>query len=273
MSKNCVVYLSGTRTEDMSDHRNDLNDFSKSIDLIKKNLCPYSDFDIIVLHEKGFPLEFLESQNIPCKVIPYEIDLTPPDSLENVQEYFPHPTHGNGPVAYGHPGFSLGYRGMCRLFSGELYKLDIIQEYDYYMRLDTDSFVERMNYDVFKYVKENDCKYGYIEPAVQIDNPKVVLGLWDCVGDWADKNDHLIHPNKIQNGMMYYTNFEIGSIDWFTNSKYNSFYEHIDASGGIFNGRWGDAPIRFLGVNMLMDRQHIQNIPNLTYTHGSTYNT
>jgi len=40
---------------------------------------------------------------------------------------------------------------MCRFFSGQMYEFDIIQKYDYYLRLDTDSYITtRIPYDIFE---------------------------------------------------------------------------------------------------------------------------
>ena len=40
--------------------------------------------------------------------------------------------------------FSMGYRHMCRFFSGEIFKHPIMENYDNYLRLDTDSFINKM---------------------------------------------------------------------------------------------------------------------------------
>ena len=35
--------------------------------------------------------------------------------------------------------------------------------------------------------------------------------------------------------------------------------------------RWGDAPIKFLGVNLFMPQKHIQPVQGFTYQHGAVY--
>ena len=55
---------------------------------------------------------------------------------------------------------------------------------------------------------------------------------------------------------MYYTNWELGKVDWFLTSEYITFYNMIDENGGIYTKRWGDAPIKFLGVNLFMPQKH-----------------
>ena len=68
-------------------------------------------------------------------------------------------------------------------------------------------------------MRKNDCWYGYVAPAVQKDNEKVVEGLWDFVNS--------LYPNKIPDRMMFYTNWELGKVNWFVDSEYMKFYENL----------------------------------------------
>lgn len=258
---NCIVYL-------VRSSEDDLIDFNKSLSLLEKNLIPFIDnVDLVVFCEKSFEKfkSRVETQlDIKYQLIEFNLPDYPKEILDNIPEFFPHPTHGNGPVAWGHPGFSMGYRHMCRFFSGEMYKFDVIKNYDYYLRLDTDSFIHTpLNYDIFEWAKENECYYGFIAPAVQQDNEKVVEGLWDFVNQ--------VYPNNIPDRLMFYTNFELGKVSWFLTSEYMNFYNYIDKSGGIYSRRWGDAPIKFLGINLFMNKQNIIPVQGFTYQHGAVY--
>ena len=258
---NCIVYL-------VRSSEDDLIDFNKSLSLLEKNLIPFIDnVDLVVFCEKSFEKfkSRVETQlDIKYQLIEFNLPDYPKEILDNIPEFFPHPTHGNGPVAWGHPGFSMGYRHMCRLFSGEMYKFDVIKNYDYYLRLDTDSFIHTpLNYDIFEWAKENECYYGFIAPAVQQDNEKVVEGLWDFVNQ--------VYPNNIPDRLMFYTNFELGKVSWFLTSEYMNFYNYIDKNGGIYSRRWGDAPIKFLGINLFMNKQNIIPVQGFTYQHGAVY--
>jgi hypothetical protein len=259
---NCILYLVRSSEED-------LNDFNKSLSLLETNLIPFAEeVDLVVFCEESFE-EYkskVETQlNIKYQLIEFDVPDYPKEIVDNIPEFFPHPTHGNGPVAWGHPGFSIGYRHMCRFFSGEMYKFDILRQYDYYLRLDTDSFIHTpLNYNIFEWAKNNDCYYGFIAPAVQQDNEKVVEGLWDYVND--------AYPNNIPDRLMFYTNFELGKVSWFLTSGYMRFYNELDKTGGFYTKRWGDAPIKFLGINLLMEPKHIIPVHGFTYQHGAIYN-
>lgn len=258
---NCIVYLVRSSEEDVEM-------FNKSLDLLEKNVLAFTkDTDVLVYVEESFE-EYKNSVqtnlDLRYETVVFEVPDYPKEIASQIPEFFPHPTHGNGPVAWGHPGFSMGYRHMCRFFSGEMYRQPSIREYDYYLRLDTDSFIHTpLNYDIFEWAKENECLYGCIAPAIQTDNAKVIEGLWPFIND--------LYPNSIREGMMFYTNFELGNVNWFLTSPYMEFYNKIDECGGIYTKRWGDAPIKFLGINLFMPQKNIQPVTGFTYQHGAIY--
>ncbi len=259
---NCVIYLVRSSQEDV-------DMFNKSLDLLENNLLKFTEYtDVIVFVEDSFQeYKSKVKTNLKLRYEPIEFKVPdyPEDIASEIPEFYPHPTHGNGPVAYGHPGFPMGYRHMCRMFSGDLYNIDFLKEYDYYLRLDTDSYIHTpLGYDIFKWAEKEECYYGFVAPAVQKDNPKVIEGLWEFVND--------LYPNEIPEGMMFYTNFELGKMDWFLTSEYMNFCNAIDECGGIYTKRWGDAPIKYLGINLFMPQKHIVPVHGFTYQHGATYN-
>ena len=261
--KNCIIYLAGTR-RDWRGEGDDYKNLNKSLYLIKKNLLPNTKADIIIFHEKPFKKKLIKVKNLKIcyKKISFRIPNYPLNIKNKIKPFFPHPTHGNGPVAYGHPGFSIGYRHMCRFFSGEMYFEKILFDYEYYLRLDTDSYIlSKLEFDIFEFIKKKSGVYGYIEPAVQYDNPKVIKGLWKLFN----------YPPEIPEGKIYYTNFEIGKFSFFRDEKYMSFYKKIDNSGGIYIHRWGDTPIKYIGVNLFADQSKIVPIDGFIYQHGAIY--
>jgi len=270
--KNCIIYLLRSSQED-------IDMLNKSLGLLELNLLQFTrNCDVIIFHENDlYSLKGSIHSSIPLMFV--EIDMKPPVYPEEISskilEYFPHPTHGNGPVAYGHKGFTIGYRNMCRFFSGEFYKMEIIHNYEYYLRLDTDSYIlTPLNYDIFEFAKQNDLIYGFCSPAIQVDNQKVVEGLNNFVKNYIEINSikTFVNIDLIENGRMFYTNFELGKVSWFIQSKYLDFYKAIDESGNIYIKRWGDAPIKYLGVNLFCEPTKIIPVRGFTYQHGAVYN-
>lgn len=270
--KNAIVYLVRTSEKD-------IQDFLESITSLENYFLCKNQSEIVCFHENSFlkHINYINSK-IKLNIRYIEIEFSIPESNKNlnIPEFYPHPTHGNGPIAYGHPGFNLGYRHMCRFFAGEVFKNKILDEYKFIMRMDTDSrILKNVEYNVFEYMNINNKYYGFIAAAIQLDNPKVCEGLWQDSKEWFDlnKNICLKEPFKdIEEYKIYYTNFEICELNWFRNSKYLDFYNFIDKKGGIYTKRWGDHVIRYLGVNMLMDDPNKYPIYNIAYQHGAKYN-
>jgi alpha 1,2-mannosyltransferase len=253
---NCIVYL-------VRSSEQDVENFNRSLSLVESNLKPNTkNFDVIVFCEDSFN-EFKSKVNTNLQLTYQTIEFKIPDYskeiLNQIPEFFPHPTHGNGPIAWGHSGFPIGYRHMCRFFSGQMYETGILQKYDYYLRLDTDSYIlTEIPYDLFEIAKQNDIFYGYIK--VEEDNPKVVEDLWKTTNEYI--------PNNLAEGLMYYTNFELGKVSWFLTSGYMKYYNYLDKTGGFYTKRWGDAPVKYLGINLLMDSKNIKQLGGFVYSHG-----
>jgi hypothetical protein len=268
---NAIIYL-------MNNTEEDIRDFRISYLSIEKNLLPFiKNTDIILLYEhdeiRNIFDDILKYERIIWQKITFKLPDYSQEILSQIPEFYPHPTHGNGPVAYGHPGFNMGYRFMCRLFSHPIF--EIAKEYEYYMRLDTDSFIlSPINYDPFEWAKNNNVYYSYIEPAVQFDHPDVSYGLNEFIKNKINEFNisTLRNINTLEQGKLYYTNFELCKVDWFINNKnWNWFFKMIDESGMIFMRRWGDHIIRYLGINLFMNPENIIPIKNFHYQHGAEY--
>ncbi len=254
MKKNCIIYLVRTSEKD-------LEMLNKSLQLVDENVLTSSEnVDVILFHEIGFndyksQVHQIKNANIIFQNIVF------PEPPEGTPDMFPHPNPDQ--VAMGNLGFSIGYRHMCWFFSGGMYDQSILQDYKYYLRLDTDSFIlSPINYDIFKMMSDGGYRYGFIEEAIQKDDPAVIEGLWDFAGGTV---------SGIDEGLMYYTNFEIGEIEWFRNGLYHMFFKRIEWNGGIYIKRWGDAPIKYLGVTLFMPPQWKIPVKGFTYQHGAVY--
>lgn len=280
MKLGCFVYLVRTSQDD-------LKGLNQSLELLEKNVlstCKTTP-DIILFHEKSFSdlkqqVYCPKNTSIIFREVEFGEPNTKPEYFKTIPLFYPHPTHGpGGPYAHTlpepHKGFTMGYRHMCDFFSGRMYEDSIFDNYEYYLRLDTDSFIlSKVPYDLFEWMKSNEFDYGTIQQAIQIDNPKVVEGLWDFTQKWVSSEypAMLDEVTKIPNGTMFYTNFELGKLSFFNKeSSYKKYYEAIKNSGGIYFHRWGDAPIKYLGVKLFTNK--IGYVSNFVYQHGAIYHT
>jgi alpha 1,2-mannosyltransferase len=246
------------------------NELKESLGLLKNNFLNDFPYPVTIFKEEGFnPGWEEEIKKIYQEVDFILIEFNIPEFNRHldIPEFTPHPTHANGPVAWGHPGFNLGYRHMCRFMSGDMFRNESILKYDWYCRLDTDSFIlSRVGFDFFSKMQEEGFLYGFNE--IQEDNPKVVEGLFESSEEYM-RAQGIIKKSDVIYPKMYYTNFEIAKVSWFLSSGYMDYFDHIDSIGGIYTKRWGDAPIRYIGVKSLMEDRNILDFRGLiNYKHG-----
>uniref|UniRef100_A0A7S2GY75 Nucleotide-diphospho-sugar transferase domain-containing protein n=1 Tax=Octactis speculum TaxID=3111310 RepID=A0A7S2GY75_9STRA len=78
----------------------------------------------------------------------------------------------------------MGYRHMCRLFSGPpLAKIKSLTGFDWFMRIDTDSFLlGPVEVDLFSHAAANNVKYGWL--GAYMDQEYFVTGLWETTRQW-----------------------------------------------------------------------------------------
>lgn len=150
-------------------------------------------------------------------------------------------------------GFSIGYRHMCRFYSGFFFRHPITLKYDYYIRLDTDSKFEcEFQYDPFLKLKTENIKYGFI--LAHPDGAATIPTLWETIKNWTLISNIDLNSEENKKGIsfisndygqsinedicIFYNNFEIGSFSVYRNEKYLNFFEFLDKSGGFYYERW-----------------------------------
>ena len=161
----------------------------------------------------------------------------------------------------------ISYRNMCRFMSKTVYELPIFEGLDYLWRLDDDSLIlSNIDYDLFRFMSERGFLYGYI--AIIQDNPNCVKGLWKAARLYAvKKNIQHTFFDLWPNGTQFYNNFEIGSMKLWTSIAYKRYIRFIDRSGGFYFHRWGDAPVKSVGVSLLVPSSQTHYFGDIAYKH------
>jgi hypothetical protein len=263
MQNGVIIYLSRERDVGLLYH---------SLVLLYKNFNSEYKYPVVVFHDdiqRTTLAQLLGALNQSLGFVPnikFEIlkfELPPHISAD--------PSLYNPPLTQ----FGMGYRHMCRLHSGELYKHPSLLQYDWYWRLDSDSFIlSEIKHDVFDHMVEKGYEYAYVS-EYEKDEEFVVSGLWDTTKKFMKENN--VTPVSLANKLkqnewaldMFYTNFEIAKFSFFRSKEYMSYYNYLDQTGNIYYRRWGDAPIHWLGVHMFLPDANIWCIKNITYQHGS----
>lgn len=175
-------------------------------------------------------------------------------------------------------GDSEAYRHMCRFNAGLFYRLPIMKNYRFYWRVEPEI---RFNCDIFekdwfKYMNENNKKYAFTMAPLELHT--TVVGLWDTVQNFAKKNKKLIAKDNnmgflsedggtTYNMCHFWSNFEIGDMDFYRLEPYMKFFDLIDKEGGIYYSRWGDAPIHSMAVSLLLSKDELLFLENTGYYH------
>lgn len=245
MGKNVIVYLS--RSEESN-----IRQMIHSIHLLDRNFLPWSPADILVFHEAGFDKSLILADEIAAKhgVKFAEVDFSAI-----------------------HPGMEdlskgqRGYRHMCHFFANDIFLREELSQYDYYMRLDVDSYIlNKIPFDIFGKMKKDGLKYVY--RMVMTEHSKVAVGLKDLALDFFAKNPDLNKAApRIKKLRLFYTNFEICDMAFFRGSTWQRYFAAIDARGGIWRHRWGDAPIRWIGLKHLLMPSEMYCLKAMTYFH------
>lgn len=186
----------------------------------------------------------------------------------------------------------ISYRKMCRWNSALFAHHPALKYVQYYWRVEPHvHFFCDISYDVFRFMQEHNKTYGFTINLY--DAPQSISGLWPATEEFlADStNGHLIHPNSAMGWLTdekhrpghykkahgystchFWTNFEIGDMDFWRGEAYSRYFEHLDRAGGFFYERWGDAPVHAIGLGLFEDRSRIHWFRDIGYQHIPYFN-
>ena len=181
-------------------------------------------------------------------------------------------------------GKGKGYRHMCRFFAGLVAHHPALASFDYYWRLDTDSeLLEDVPFDIFAQLPCHGWRYAYAHAAC--DAIEATAGLWSVIaahyalvsggGTLASRLPSLLtehgcpHSNDQENynNVIFYNNFEIVDLAWLRSAEYVALFGAVDAAGGFYTKRWGDAPVRTLAAHALLPPAMIHRFVYLRFHH------
>lgn len=175
---------------------------------------------------------------------------------------------------------SLSYRKMCRFESGFFQWHPLLMEYDFFWRVEPGVKLHcDINYDIFKYMIDNNFNYGFTISMLEYDKtiPTLFKSLWEIL-DRSDRLELLHSDENYSNFILnvgsnsyslchFWTNFEIGNLNIFRSEEYTNLFNELDAYNGFFYERWGDAPVRTLILSLIMNYPQITRFKDLGYQH------
>ncbi|KAK4574508.1 alpha 1,2-mannosyltransferase 2.4.1 [Recurvomyces mirabilis] len=174
-------------------------------------------------------------------------------------------------------GDSVSYRHMCRYESGFFFRHELMQEYEWYWRVEPsiELFCD-IAYDPFVFMAEKKKKYSFVLSLYEY--VETIPTLWDSVkGFMAKHPEHIVSDNSMgflsddggisYNHCHFWSNFEIGNLNWLRSQAYIDYFDHLDRDGGFFYERWGDAPVHSIAAGLMLKKEEIHFFNDIAYYH------
>lgn len=175
-------------------------------------------------------------------------------------------------------GHLLSYHSMIRWNSGFFYRHVALADYDYYWRVEPDvHFFCHINYDPFAFLAANELVYGFNMNI--LDDARSFASLWAETRAFISAHPDLVHPEADldwlldpatgldYNNCQFFSNFEIGSLDFFRAEPNQRYFDHLDRSGGFYYSRFGDAPVHTLSLAMFAPKSKVWFFRDIGYQH------
>jgi Glycolipid 2-alpha-mannosyltransferase len=165
---------------------------------------------------------------------------------------------------------SFGYKYMCKFFAVDVYEY-LKNDYDYYMRCDTDCYLQELNYDILQWSVDNNVGYGFAMRKIEAHKEtRVNLPFWtEKYMRKCDLRPTAVMDVPLSTCFNFYNNFHIGNVAFFNRPDVQHFLLAVNKSGHILSSRWGDSTIQAYAVRLFMNPAAIVQVPEFSYIHGS----
>ncbi|KIY45679.1 glycosyltransferase family 15 protein, partial [Fistulina hepatica ATCC 64428] len=170
---------------------------------------------------------------------------------------------------------SVPYRNMCRFNSGFFFKHKLLQPYRYYWRPGVDYFCD-LDYDPLKFMENTEKVYGWTISFYEWE--PTIPTLWATVKEFMEEYPQYIHPDnalkylsdndgETYNLCHFWSNFEIADMDFWRSPAYQAFFDYLEAKGGFYYERWGDAPVHSIAVALFLPKDKMHFFRDIGYRH------
>lgn len=262
----------------------DLNAITGSIRQIQDRFNKNYNYDWVFLNDEPFNEEFIKytsslvTGQAKYGLIPKE-HWSYPDWIDKEKAALAREEMVAKKVIY---GGSESYRHMCRFESGFFWRHPLLDDYEYYWRVEPDVKIYcDIDYDVFKFMKDNNKMYGF---TISLPEYKLTIPtLWETTKQFMKENpQYLAKDNNMKwisddngetyNGCHFWSNFEVASLKLWRSEAYSKYFEHLDKAGGFFYERWGDAPVHSIGASLFLPKDQIHFFGDVGYFHVPFHN-
>lgn len=174
-------------------------------------------------------------------------------------------------------GDSISYRHMCRYESGFFFRHPLMLDYEWYWRVEPSvELYCDINYDTFKFMAEHKKKYSFTLSLYEY--VETIPTLWDATKNFTKHfPQHIVKDNSMKflsddggetyNHCHFWSNFEIGNLNWLRSDAYIDFFTSLDHAGGFFYERWGDAPVHSIAAALMLQKDELHFFNDIAYYH------
>ncbi|KAF7793212.1 hypothetical protein EIP86_004321 [Pleurotus ostreatoroseus] len=258
----------------------DLNGVISSMKQMEDRFNKKYQYPYTFLNEEPFSKEFKEriteltDAPVTFGLIPHD-DWYQPDWIDENKAKEEREKMVKNKVIY---GGSVPYRNMCRFNSGFFFRHELLQQYKYYWRIEPDvTFFCDLDYDPFLVMQDQNKVYGFTVSLYEYE--ATIPTLWDAVKEFMEQNEDLVEPGnamsfisddrgKTYNRCHFWSNFEIGDLDFWRSEPYMKFFDFLDSKGGFYYERWGDAPVHSIGAALFAKKEQIHFFNDIGYRHN-----
>lgn len=179
-------------------------------------------------------------------------------------------------------GDSVSYRHMCRFESGFFWQQKIMDNYQYYWRVEPDiQLYCDIDYDLFKYMEDKKLKYGFTLSLYEYI--ETIPTLWDVTKKFLAEFPQYIAGDSFKdfisddggetyNKCHFWSNFEIADLDLWRSDAYRKYFDALDKNGGFFYERWGDAPVHSIAASLFLNKSEVHYFHDVGYYHVPFHN-
>jgi hypothetical protein len=178
----------------------------------------------------------------------------------------------------------LTYLQGNRWYTHEMLQLQIIQQYDYFFKIDTDIVFHRSpSFHVLQDMKRKGAIFGHTAEYYPDGDPSCATGLLDAVLNFTTQKQQRQQPSSLPSSWknqicsatdpamqksadLYYCNFIIGNVGYFTSPWVLEFGTFLtNYPDGYFTNKWGDQVFWHFAMGLFVTsfRQYVADYTDL----------
>ncbi|KAL1500507.1 hypothetical protein AB1Y20_013164 [Prymnesium parvum] len=240
----------------------DFDTFEERNRCLRRSLAPHTTFDSVAFHDGSIEPSLLRAQQRRFPEVRFV------SAVDHA---------GFGGVGAAHADSRKNYRFMCEFMSLLWHRA--LRRYEYAMRIDEDVCMQDLGSwegepqaykprDPFEMMRERGRVYAFgVETEERHEETLSTFNPWlRTHAPLHAKSDVEVDVNTI-----FFTNVFISNISWWARPEVQSFLEDVQKSNGIFEHRWGDAPIQTAALKLLAEKDTVAKLQS-SYLHLSLAN-